>query len=1330
MNKKLQIGKVASALRSALCLGLIATATPYTYANNADTELSTSQRNLSFTLITGDKVSARLNNDGTIGGIRLVGAEGENVFTSLFKIGGETYVIPASAQSKVDAGSLDMELFNIDKLYQAGFDDASSDSLQIIVEYRANTLEKKPFSMAMPGAKVKAQFEIIDSVVMAVEKDQLSDVLSGLSSNTAVEGVWLDGMVHAHKQPKRKHRGGQRERNKWWKELIELDETSPTVPLTGALGPYAVGYTGAGVKVAVLDSGFDTDHPDLASNVFLYEDFNSYGSNGVDDLNGHGTHTASTVAGSGIASDGKYVGMAPGAQLLVGKVLSDTGSGTTSGILAGMQWAVDNGADIVNMSLGGSVTSCDGPLVDMVEELSDDALFVISAGNSFLRETIGSPGCSPKALTVGAIDRAGNTAEFSSRGPSPDGHSAKPDITSQGVSVIAAASGGKGDYAYRANSGTSMSAPHVAGGAALVLQARPDLTPAQLKAVLTSSVADTRAHVLDQGAGPMDVNQAMIQAVVGTPNLELGFFDAENDVESHETSITLTNLSDEDITFDLDISFVGEDDKPLNAYRLAGIGANTITVPANGSADVPVWINPTVALKNAAYGTITGRLVGTQVEENHGKKRRHHNHNTAELQKLTIPVSFWIEPPTVNLTINAIDRLGLAAASPSKFYIMSGEDDWGQSGQFTDGTSTVELPKGNYSIVSHIMTYDNPTQYGGLVESAAIMAELDVELDNDTAITFDANQAKPITFDTDKPSQMQGFSFGFSYALSDADTVKLAATELAPDYVTSLYGLSNGKDERFRSFVTTRAFAPKPILTTSSGHELEYILAGAALSFNGEGSAEVVPVGDGGYSTDWNEFDVAGKIALVNADYYVTSIQVKSALEHGAIGVIGSVINSSGRYKPNVAGRYDMPVAMISQQEMTKLTQELEANEDFKISWSGIAHEYSPYVYNLAHWSDGKIETGKIRIRDKDLAQVKATHYTQGAARIKYTDMFTALPSTGEFYTTGSPQLLATPLTRTEYFTATNSEEASSKNKKDKNKGHRGKPSSIDQPTVMWTSQVMPSIYFNTDGGLFEGPREYTQGAKDVTTWDKAPWGATVLSNGSPRGYRDTNLLYIKHTPYGDGAGHDGATGYSISSAVGVKLNGEQSSLTNGYLEMPDESAQIEYTVNTYKRGVGNIHQAKELLGSELYVNHTFTSNEDSQGVQPILIPQIDIPLDLENTASANTPVKIKINGLIEGEGEVDLTDVKVTYQYGRECRMYRYTSCSLDESASYPYNTVRVLPEDIAQVAEVENIDGNWFATIPNDAIAGDFVHLRVIITANNNSTTDQSVLRAYMID
>lgn len=1323
-NKKIYT-KLKPVMKAWICMGLLTSASLPAFANDAITENTSGVRDLSFTLVTGDKVTGRLNADGTIGGVRMQSKDGSDVFTSIFRRGGETYVIPASAQERIDSGSLDMELFNVDKLYQAGYDDASSDSLQVIIQYR-NSQGDKPFSMDMPGAKIKASFEIINSAVMSVQKDELSNVLSTLSASDAIEGVWLDGMVEAHKDDRAKDNHSKNKSRKWWQKYFDIDETAPTVPLTGAYGSYAINYKGEGVKVAVLDTGYDTDHPDLANNVILSQDFNSWGSVGVDDLAGHGTHVATTVAGSGVESGGKYVGMAPGAQLLIGKVLNDSGSGYQSSILAGMQWAVDNGASIVNMSLGSSATSCDGPLVEMVEELSDRALFVISAGNNFTRETIGSPGCSPSALTVGAIDRAGVTAEFSSRGPSPDGHSVKPDITSQGVDVVAGASGGKGEIAYRSYSGTSMSAPHVAGGAAIVLQARPDLTPRQLKEVLTSSVSKTLAPVLEQGSGPMDVNQAMSQQIIAAPSMELGFFGYQEDTDISNSSVTLTNLSNEDVTLDLRLTFAGDDGLPVLFKKLAGLGEDTVTIPANGTADVPVWIDPSVALRNSAYGTFAGRLIGTEVKDG-GQGKSRWSDDDANAHKVTVPVSFWIEPPTMNLTVTAIDRLNLPASSPSKFYVMSGEDEWVGYGTFTNGTKTVELPKGKYSIVAHLMTYDNPAAYGGLVESAAMMAELNVNLDSDQEIVFDANTAEKVSFKTDQASEMQGFSFGWTYELSDGGVLKSAATELAPDYVTDYYTSSKGLDSRFRSFLTTRAFAPKTKLTTAGGTDIEYIIGSNALSFNGKGSAEVVPVGDGGYSTDWSQFDVEGKIALVDADYYITTTQVAKAIDAGAIGVIGSVININGRYKPNLSGIPKIPVVSITQEEVAKLYAELEEKGRLEVSWSGYAHEHSPYVYSLAHSTDGYIKSGKIRVKDKDLASVEASYYTQGAERPKFTDVYAQLPSTGEFYSTGSPQMVMTPITRTEYFTATESE---SSNSNFNSKLGEELQSRLAGAEVEWTNLVMPGASYNTGGGLFDGPREYTKGKREVTTWDKPPFGNTDLTSGLSRAYRDTNLLYLTNSGYADAAGHDGGLGYYKSSYVGVLVNGQQEAVYNGYVEMPDEPVQVTYVLNTFKRAVGAADPFRDLLGSEHYTVHSFTTSAERQKSQYVLYPILDMPLDMESTAKAGEPMRVKISGEYEGSNAVELSNVSVNFRYGKECRIYRSTYCRQDESVSYPYNLDQVSPQDITEEAVVEQIDGEWYATIPNAGSAGEFVHMRVVITDVNGSSTDYTVLRTYLLD
>lgn len=195
------------------------------------------------------------------------------------------------------------------------------------------------------------------------------------------------------------------------------------MPLTGAPKVWRGGNEGQGVKVAVLDTGCDAVHPGLDGRAKLVKNFTPPAT--ADDKQGHGTHVAATVGGSGKASDGAYRGVAPGAELLIGKVLDDSGSGQLSGVVAGMQWAVDSGAEVVSMSLGNDAAeACEGPDTEAVRALSDRALFVIAAGNQGCDETVMPPGCAPEALTVGAVDRQGETASFSSQGPAIATHRA------------------------------------------------------------------------------------------------------------------------------------------------------------------------------------------------------------------------------------------------------------------------------------------------------------------------------------------------------------------------------------------------------------------------------------------------------------------------------------------------------------------------------------------------------------------------------------------------------------------------------------------------------------------------------------------------------------------------------------------------------------------------------------------------------------------------------------------------------------------------------------------------------------------------------------------
>ncbi len=192
-----------------------------------------------------------------------------------------------------------------------------------------------------------------------------------------------------------------------------------SVPQVGAPAAWMAGHVGKGVKVAVLDTGYDAKHPDLGGGVVAAAKDFTGSEDGVRDVEGHGTHVASTIAGRGTASTGRFTGVAKGATLLIGKVCGPDGC-PEDAILAGMEWAAVNGAKVVNLSLGGPPSDGGDLLADAVNHhtAADGMLFVVAAGNDGPDpETIGSPGTADAALTVGSVTKAGQLSEFSSQGP-------------------------------------------------------------------------------------------------------------------------------------------------------------------------------------------------------------------------------------------------------------------------------------------------------------------------------------------------------------------------------------------------------------------------------------------------------------------------------------------------------------------------------------------------------------------------------------------------------------------------------------------------------------------------------------------------------------------------------------------------------------------------------------------------------------------------------------------------------------------------------------------------------------------------------------------------
>ena len=258
--------------------------------------------------------------------------------------------------------------------------------------------------------------------------------------------------------------------------------------------------TGAGMKVAVLDTGFDDSHPDFRGRTVTKKLFASRSS--PDDIHGHGTHCTGTACGPLRPTSGPRYGIAYEAEIHAGKVLGDDGFGTDRSIIAGMDWAVDQGCQVISMSLGAPTNVGDLPDEDYEQIgqacLDAGAVVIAAAGNESARPArinpVGSPANASSIMAVAAIDRAYQPAPFSCGGINPG---QEVDIAAPGVDVLSSVPGG----GYARWDGTSMATPHVAGVAALIAQSDAKYRGWALWARLLQLVKPLSSPARDVGKG-------------------------------------------------------------------------------------------------------------------------------------------------------------------------------------------------------------------------------------------------------------------------------------------------------------------------------------------------------------------------------------------------------------------------------------------------------------------------------------------------------------------------------------------------------------------------------------------------------------------------------------------------------------------------------------------------------------------------------------------------------------------------------------------------------------------------------------------------------------
>ncbi|MGZ0148518.1 S8 family serine peptidase [Kribbella sp. WER1] len=666
------------------------------------------QQNVSVTLITGDKV---LVPGGDLAKLTVEpGAGRQHVGFVKQRYRGHAYVIPADVGKDVGSGRIDRRLFDVAELVKDGYDDASTGTIPVLATYNGKAKRAVP-----AGAKVTRQLPAITGAAMKVSKSNARSFLG----SAGFSKLWLDG-----------------------KRQIQLDQS---VPQIGGPDAWQAGFTGKGVPVAVLDTGVDATHPDLATQIAGEKNFTT---ESADDLVGHGTHVASTIAGTGAASDGKYKGVAPDARIYDGKVCEVYGC-EESAILAGMDWAAnDVKAKIVNLSLGGTDTPELDPLEEAVNRLTAQTgtLFVIAAGNDGPGDgTVGSPGSADAALTVGNVTKQDALNPTSSRGPRVGDSAVKPDVTAPGTDIVAAKSKDSsigepvGDR-YLRLSGTSMATPHTAGAAAILLQEHPSWTPADLKGALMGSAkvaADQTSF--QQGAGRINLTTAIKQSVVAEPgSVSFGLAEFPHSDDKPVTrDVTFHNLGDAAVTLSLTSVLNGPDGAaaPAGALKLS---ADSVTVPAGGTASVQATSDTTLGGPDGLY---SGRITAT-----------------GGGQTVVVPVGVNQEGPAYNLTVKMVMRDG----TPDVDYpvnVFGVDTDVSQSMNMPDanGTYTTRVPQGEYT-VSTFQEFERGTDDWIFFSLLAPS----VKVTSDMTVVLDARQAKPVTTSVPDPTAKQANS-GIGY---------------------------------------------------------------------------------------------------------------------------------------------------------------------------------------------------------------------------------------------------------------------------------------------------------------------------------------------------------------------------------------------------------------------------------------------------------------------------------------------------------------------------------------------------------------------------------------
>ncbi|MFI6354233.1 S8 family peptidase [Streptomyces sp. NPDC050743] len=1233
-------------------------------------------RSVTVRLVTGDRVTVTTLPGGRQTASVQPGPGREHIpFQTLEGDDKQLTVMPFDAEALVSAGTLDRQLFNVTALISQGYDEAHTSALPLIVSSRPEP--------SRAGARVTAQA----AKTAAATADRLVALNTSATPSRDLQSI------HA-----RSVRVADHDLGKFWKTLnpgrtpdAARATVTPRISLDGkvkalldrstaqinAPTAWKAGYEGQGVKVAVLDTGVDAGHPDLVGRIAEAKDFSGSGNTG--DHFGHGTHVASIVGGSGAASDGTRRGVAPKADLLIGKVLDDNGYGNESGIIDGMEWATAEHAKVVNMSLGADEqTDGTDPLSQAVDNLtaSTGTLFVIAAGNSGPgQSTVGTPGAADAALTVGAVDRDDSLAPFSSRGPRFGDDAVKPDVTAPGVGIVAARAAGTTlgdpiDANYVALSGTSMATPHVAGAAALLAQQHPDWDAQQLKDALISTAHTVPGtKVTEQGGGRIDVAAAM-GPVTATGSVTLAPL-TTGGTQGPQQAATLryTNTGDHPLTLSLAVNLATETGKAI-PDGVVSPDSSTVQLAPGATADVPLRTDATHAVRGKFYGYITAKSADGTVLA----------HTT---------VSLVVHAPQHRLTVVYRDRDG-------KIVPGSLPTIWGPDGfvNYTDrdaGVAVVE--EGTYNINSGF--YDR-TDDG---EEAGQIVDPEVKVTKDMTVTLNAADVTEVKIRTPRPAEQHGVLSTMFYRQIDGhgllqgalffDTVKRL-------YVSPTAAVTDGAFE-FSSRWQMTAPQLRAKVSGSSQQFAPYYQVTSPV-FGDQGARLTAAAAGLAAAPDFR--GARGKLAVVrddNSAWYDRRALAQAAADAGAKALL--VVQPEGfsdwtRWQPN-GDRMALPTMQTSWKNGTALLERM-AKGDTTVEFSGTVR--SPYLYDVMQVSKGSIPKQVVyTVSDRNSAEVRSTYTRTGASSWASEQRFGWRPFEDTAWNQYS-RYVPVGQERVEYVSAGD---------------------------TLWQHVVHHNVIDNVDfplqAGMHDAPHTYQPGQSATERW----FGAVVRPS-IPRGKGlssvrngDTLSVYVpefndsgaghwsfaESDPFGGIGGGVGTASVNDTAEAVLYRNGERIATSDngawGNFEVPAGNAEYRLDLTT-ARVSDDWH-----FGTRTHTSWTFHSDTAADTtLLPLLQLDYDVPVDAQNAV---------------GAARAHALGLTIRMQDG----MAAPRGVTLKVEASYDdgksWSTARTARH---------GGDGQFTATVERPSgVHGDaYVTLRLTATDADGNSVQQTVNRAYL--